>query len=83
MSVEAPRVHPLAELGVGVLARLPIQPDVVESCDTGRPIVLGAPESPVGRAFTQLAGEVARKVALLGAEAPPVLGTNIEWVNTT
>ena len=29
-----------------------------------------------------LAGVVARKLALLAAEAPPVLGTNIEWVNT-
>jgi ATP-binding protein involved in chromosome partitioning len=71
-----------AELGTQVIARLPIQPDVVEACDTGRPIVLARPDSPVGRAFSELAGIVARKISLLGAEAPPVIGTNLEWVNT-
>jgi MinD-like ATPase involved in chromosome partitioning or flagellar assembly len=65
-----------------VIARLPIQPDVVEACDSGRPIVLARPDSPVGQAFVELAGIVARKIALLGAEVPPVIGTNIEWVNT-
>jgi ATP-binding protein involved in chromosome partitioning len=70
------------ELGTPVIARLPIQPDVVEACDTGKPIVLSQPESPVGRAFTELAGVVARKISMLHAESPPVLGTNIEWVNT-
>jgi ATP-binding protein involved in chromosome partitioning len=71
-----------AELGTSVIARLPIQPDVVEACDTGRPIVVSRPDSAVGRAFAELAGTVARKIAMLGAEAPPVIGTNIEWVNT-
>ncbi len=69
-------------LGVPVIARLPIEPDVAAACDSGKPIVLSAPESVAGRVFLELAGEVARKVALLGAEAPPVLGTNIQWVNT-
>jgi ATP-binding protein involved in chromosome partitioning len=71
-----------AELGTSVIARLPIQPDVVTACDSGRPIVLARPDSPVGQAFAELAGTVARKIALLGAEAPPVIGTNLTWVNT-
>ena len=70
------------ELGVPILCRLPIEPEVVESCDGGKPIALAAPESAVATAFRELAGDVARKLALLGSEAPPVLGTNIEWVNT-
>ncbi|MCE2391997.1 MAG: Mrp/NBP35 family ATP-binding protein [Proteobacteria bacterium] len=69
-------------LGVPILCRLPIQPDVVDACDSGKPIALAAPESAVARAFGELAGSVARKIALLNSEAPPVLGTNIEWVNT-
>ena len=72
-----------AELGVPVLVQLPIQPDVVEACDSGEPIVLAKPGSPVAERFGELAGITARKISLLNAEAPPVLGTNIEWVNTS
>jgi ATP-binding protein involved in chromosome partitioning len=70
------------ELDTEVLARLPLQPDVVEAGDSGKPTVLSSPASPAAAEFRQLAGVVARKLALLAAEAPPVLGGNIEWVNT-
>jgi len=70
------------ETGVPVIGRLPLQPDVVSAGDSGKPTVVSAPDSPAGRAFIELAGSVARKLALLNAEAPPVLDTNITWVNT-
>jgi len=70
------------ELDTEVLARLPLQPDVVAAGDSGKPTVLSSPASPAAVEFRQLAGVVARKLALLAAEAPPVLGGNIEWVNT-
>ncbi len=70
------------ETGVPVIGRLPLQPDVVSAGDSGKPTVASAPDSPAGRAFIELAGTVARKLALLNAEAPPVLDTNITWVNT-
>ena len=70
------------ELETDVIARLPLQPDVVEAGDSGKPTVLSAPSSPAALEFRALAGVVARKLALLAAEAPPVLGGNIEWVNT-
>ena len=70
------------ELGVELLTQVPFQPDVVESGDTGKPTVLSHPESPAAEAFTALAGMVARKLSLLHVEAPPVLDSNIEWVNT-
>ncbi len=70
------------ELGVPLLAQIPLQPDVVAAGDSGKPTVLSAPESPAGRAIMELAGTVARKLSLLNAEAPPVLDANIEWVNT-
>jgi ATP-binding protein involved in chromosome partitioning len=70
------------ELGVPVIGRLPLQPDVVAAGDAGKPTVASAPDSPAGRAFLELAGTVARKLSLLNAEAPPVLDANITWINT-
>jgi ATP-binding protein involved in chromosome partitioning len=70
------------ELGVPVIGRVPLQPDVVVAGDSGRPTVLAAPDSPAGRAFLELGGTVARKLSLLHAEAPPIADANITWVNT-
>jgi hypothetical protein len=44
--------------------------------------VISSPDSPAALEFRAIAGLVARKLSLLAAEAPPVLGGNIEWVNT-
>ncbi len=69
------------ELGVDLLGQIPLQPDVVESGDSGRPTVVDKPDSPAAQAFRTLAGAVARRLSVLHAEAPPVLDANIEWVN--
>jgi ATP-binding protein involved in chromosome partitioning len=69
------------ELGVDLLARVPLQPDVVQAGDEGKPTVVSSPDSPAGKAFEELAGAVARKLSILNAEAPPILDANIEWVN--
>jgi ATP-binding protein involved in chromosome partitioning len=70
------------ELGVPLIGRIPLQPDVVSAGDSGKPTVVSAPDSPAGKAFIELGGTVARKLALLHAEAPPVLDANITWVNS-
>jgi ATP-binding protein involved in chromosome partitioning len=70
------------ELGVDLLVQVPIQPDVVQAGDEGKPTVLSAPDSAAAQAFRELAGIVARKLSLLHAEAPPLLDGNIQWVNT-
>jgi ATP-binding protein involved in chromosome partitioning len=70
------------ELGVDLLAQIPIQPDVVTAGDGGKPTVVANPDSPAAVVLRELAGTVARKLALLGAEAPPMLDANIQWVNT-
>ncbi len=70
------------ELGVPVLMKVPLQPDIVPAGDAGKPTVVSEPDSPAGRAFHELAGSVARKLSLLTAEAPPILDSKIEWVNT-
>jgi ATP-binding protein involved in chromosome partitioning len=70
------------ELGTDVLGRVPLQPDVVAAGDAGKPTIVSAPDSPAAREIRTIAGLIARKLSMLNAEAPPVLGTNIEWVNT-
>jgi ATP-binding protein involved in chromosome partitioning len=70
------------ELNVPLIAQIPLQPDVVDSGDTGKPTMIAQPDSPAAAAIRELASSVVRKLSLLHAEAPPVLGTNIEWVNS-
>ncbi len=70
------------ELGTELLIQVPLQPDVVEAGDQGTPTVLSNPESVAGRAFTELGGIVARRLAVLSTETPQVLGSNIEWVDS-
>ena len=69
------------ELGVDFLGEVPIDPRVVEGGDAGKPIVVYAPDSDAARAFRELAGTVARKLAVLGSEAPPVADASITWVS--
>jgi ATP-binding protein involved in chromosome partitioning len=68
------------ELGVDFLGEVPIDPRVVEGGDRGQPIVVFAPESEAAHAFRRLAGEVARRLALLAAQTPAVADANITWV---
>jgi ATP-binding protein involved in chromosome partitioning len=68
------------ELGVDFLGEVPIDPRVVEGGDQGKPIVVFAPESDAAAAFRRLAGEVARRLAVLAARTPAVADANITWV---
>ncbi len=43
------------ELGVPLLGSIPLDPAIVTGGDSGRPIVVDRPDSPAGRAFTELA----------------------------
>ncbi len=70
-----------AELGIDFLGEVPIDPRVVEGGDKGRPIVIEAPDSPTAGAFFELAGSIARKLALLADESPPIADANITWVS--
>jgi len=69
------------ELGVDFLGELPIDPRVAEGGDKGRPILTHAPDSPVAESFRTLAGNVARKLAVLAEATPPLADANITWVN--
>ena len=56
------------ELGVPLLGSVPLDPAIVSGGDSGRPVVLERPDSPAGRAFTELATSVAAQVATQGEE---------------
>ena len=47
-----------AEIGVPLVARIPLEPGVSTGGDTGAPIALAAPDSPAGRAFHELAARI-------------------------
>ena len=68
------------ELGVDFLGEIPIDPRIVEGGDTGKPIVLEAPDSLPAKVFKELAGTVARKLAVLAEAAPPIAGADIPRV---
>ena len=46
------------EVGVPLVARIPLEPAVSSGGDAGRPVALDAPDSPAGRAFAELAAQV-------------------------
>jgi ATP-binding protein involved in chromosome partitioning len=49
-------------LGAPFLGEVPIDPELRESCDAGRPYVLEAPDSPASRALTAAAVEIAARL---------------------
>jgi ATP-binding protein involved in chromosome partitioning len=46
------------EIGVPLVARIPIEPAVASGGDVGRPVAIDAPESPAGVAFADLAARI-------------------------
>jgi ATP-binding protein involved in chromosome partitioning len=70
-----------AELGVEFLGEIPIDPRIVEGGDRGVPIVEGAPDSEAARIFREIAGRIARKLAVLAERAPKIADANITWVS--
>jgi ATP-binding protein involved in chromosome partitioning len=69
------------ELGVDFLGEVPIDPRIVEGGDAGRPILVQAPDSPAAQAFRNLAGKVARSLAVLAQSSPPIADPNITWAS--
>jgi len=68
------------EIGVEFLGEIPIDPRIVEGGDRGRPILVEHPESEAARVFRELAGRVARKLAVLADSTPRLADASITWV---
>jgi ATP-binding protein involved in chromosome partitioning len=59
--------------GFPVLGRVPIDPAVRVGGDAGEPVVVSRPDSAVARAFREVAGRVAQRVAIRSMQALPIL----------
>ena len=59
-----------AELGVPLLAQIPLQAGIPDLADRGEPIVVSQPESPAGIALCELARTVVTRTAGLAAALP-------------
>jgi ATP-binding protein involved in chromosome partitioning len=46
------------ELGVPFLGRIPIDPSICEDSDRGSPFIVGHPDSPATKAFTEIVGKI-------------------------
>ena len=68
------------ELGVDFLGEIPIDPRIVEGGDKGEPIVNTEPDSIAAKVFVELAGTLARKLAVQASDGPPVADANITWM---
>jgi ATP-binding protein involved in chromosome partitioning len=56
-----------AKYGVPFLGEVPLDIEVREGGDVGKPVVLARPDSIVGKAFCQIAGNVAAQVSIANA----------------
>ena len=54
-----------AQFGVPFLGKVPLQPQIREGGDEGRPVVVTYPDSPEAAAFREVAGAIARQVSIL------------------
>jgi len=70
------------EIGVDFLGEIPIDPRIVEGGDAGKPILIEAPDSPAAIAFTEIAGTIARKLAVLSETGPAIADANITWASS-
>ncbi|HTP42699.1 MAG TPA: Mrp/NBP35 family ATP-binding protein [Nitrospiria bacterium] len=58
------------KLDVPFLGEVPIDPQIRQGGDEGRPIVIADSDSPQAKAFIAIAGKVAQQVSILNAAAP-------------
>jgi ATP-binding protein involved in chromosome partitioning len=61
------------EFGLPLFGKVPLDPAVVASADSGRPVVLVQPDAPSSRVYRQAAGAVAAAVSVLHASKGSVL----------
>ena len=57
-----------SELGAPFLGTLPIDIATRDGADKGKPVVLDQPDSPIAKAFAEIASNVAARIAVLAAD---------------
>lgn len=69
-----------SQMKIPLLGSIPIDPRVTEGGDTGKPIVVGHPESEVARSYQRIAGEVAARLSILQAKSAGTFKPlSLEW----
>jgi ATP-binding protein involved in chromosome partitioning len=58
------------ELGIDFLGEIPLDPNIRVGADVGTPIVESDPDSPIARAFTEIAQTVAARTSVQHFFAP-------------
>ncbi|NDJ84878.1 MAG: Mrp/NBP35 family ATP-binding protein [Chloroflexi bacterium] len=66
-----------AERGIPFLGRIPLQANVREGGDMGKPAVIAAPDSPAGQAFEAFAQALAARVSVVAMSQGDVIPLNI------
>jgi ATP-binding protein involved in chromosome partitioning len=62
--------HRMADkMGVPFLGEIPLDPKIRLGGDTGLPVAITEPDSPLGRAFKNVSQQIAAKVSVLNAQA--------------
>lgn len=61
------------ELGVPLLGQIPLQPDVAALADSGRPLLVAAPDSPAARALRDMAERVHLQAMSVAVEVPTIV----------
>jgi len=59
--------HITEDLYVETLVGVPLEPEIALTGETGKPIVIGQPDSATAKSFIELAGKVAQKLSILAA----------------
>jgi ATP-binding protein involved in chromosome partitioning len=57
--------------GLPFLGKLPLQPAIREGGDQGRPFILAYPRAAESEAYRNVAGQLARQIALMAFEKGP------------
>jgi ATP-binding protein involved in chromosome partitioning len=69
-----------SEFGVSFLGEIPMEPNVANACDQGRPLVESDPQSIAARAYRDIAGAVAAQVSMIHEAYKDALNHfSIEW----
>jgi len=68
------------ELGVHLLGQIPLDPQIVQSGDSGTPIVLAYPDSASSIAYQDFTGKVAQEISILGVQKQGAASNfNFSW----
>ena len=60
------------ELKVPFLGRIPIDLSIREGGDSGVPIGIAQPQSPISKSYENIAGQIASAISILNAGAKPI-----------